>query len=509
MVGVIALAVRIPHLDHPPHFDELYHLLAAQGWLETGTFAIADGLYTRASHFTLLVASALAMFGESLAAARLPAVLFGTLWALAIFTWTRRYAGRNAALLAGLFLALDPGAINLSQLVRFYSLHGLAFWILATSLFALTQRPRGWSKALIAAAAIASGILALSLQVTTLIGLAGIAAWAAVHYGPELLRRARHEPRTRWIVGGLVALIALMLVASVLTGAAAEAWSKYRSVALWAAENRDNVLWYHRWLTDRFAAFWALFPLAALIAVHRFRAPAVFSVVVFAVALALHSGAGFKAERYAYYAMPFFLILWAMALTVVVPAIRRVAVDVVGRSAPPRMARSITYAALAAVILFVVYATPVNYVTRRMIFPDEGWRPYPEPDWHAASEAIAPIADSADVIVSASLPKALYFLGDADVALGLTELNELGTRGETPAEFTIDPRTGRPSIGSPASLARLMADYPSGVVIVERQQWQRDCCVTPAAADFLLTQAEAVDLREDWGILAFRWQRPD
>lgn len=508
VVGAIALAVRLAQLEHPPHFDELYHLLAAQGWLDSGTFAIADGVYTRAWHFTVLVAGAIAMLGESLAAARVPSVIFGTLWVLAVFFWTRKYAGRAAGLLAGLVFAFDPGAIDLSQLVRFYALHGLAFWILAISVFALTQRPIGWSRAVLGTAAVASGILAFSLQITTLIGLAGLTIWVAIHHGPEQLRRARHEPRARWVVAGVVALVVLGAAGALLSGAAAEMWAKYRSAALWAAGNRDNIVWYHRWLTERFAGFWALFPVAALIATHRFRAPAVFSVVVFSVALVLHSGAGFKAERYFYYAMPFFFILWAMALTAVAPAIRRLTEDVVARFAPARPARSITFAALAAALLFALYTTPVNYVARRMVFPDEGWRPYPQPDWAAASQVLEPIADSADVVVSASLPKALYFFGHADVALGVTELVELAPRGTIPSEFTIDPRTGRPSIGSPGSLASLMTDYATGLVVVERQQWQRDCCVTPAVAKFLLAKTEPVQLCEAWGLLAFRWRRP-
>ena len=45
---VAAALVYTIHLDRPPHPDELYQIIPAEGLLASGQPRIADGLYTRA-----------------------------------------------------------------------------------------------------------------------------------------------------------------------------------------------------------------------------------------------------------------------------------------------------------------------------------------------------------------------------------------------------------------------------------------------------------------------------
>src|SRR5690349_11806532 len=72
---LLALLIAAVRIGHQPEFDELYHVLAARGWLETGRFAIAEGEYNRTSLFTLLIAGLFRLFGESIVVARVPSVL--------------------------------------------------------------------------------------------------------------------------------------------------------------------------------------------------------------------------------------------------------------------------------------------------------------------------------------------------------------------------------------------------------------------------------------------------
>src|SRR3954470_6390570 len=67
---LIALLIAAVRIGHQPEFDELYHILAARGWLEKGRFAIAEGEYTRTGLFTLLIAAFFRLFGESVVVAR-------------------------------------------------------------------------------------------------------------------------------------------------------------------------------------------------------------------------------------------------------------------------------------------------------------------------------------------------------------------------------------------------------------------------------------------------------
>ena len=56
ILGCVALAVRLPNLDHVAELDELYHFFAAQSWLAEGQLEIADGVYNRTALFTIFVA---------------------------------------------------------------------------------------------------------------------------------------------------------------------------------------------------------------------------------------------------------------------------------------------------------------------------------------------------------------------------------------------------------------------------------------------------------------------
>lgn len=202
-IAVIALALRLAHLQSAtPVYDEFYHLLAAQSLLLDGSFSVAAGEYLRASLFTRLVAMSLSVFGDGLAAGRVPAVLAGTLWVVAVFAWTRHVAGSGAAWAAGLLLAFDPGAIHLSQWVRFYTLHGLLVWLGAISVYRLFSGPLSPTRAaLIAAGGLTAFMLGLALLPSALIAAVAVAVWAGAVSLPRLYRAVTRNPKLWWLVG--------------------------------------------------------------------------------------------------------------------------------------------------------------------------------------------------------------------------------------------------------------------------------------------------------------------
>ena len=67
-----------------PTIDELFHLLAASSWVRDGTYAIADGSYSRAWMFTQHVGIAFSLFGESVATARIVPLAGAVAWGLAL-----------------------------------------------------------------------------------------------------------------------------------------------------------------------------------------------------------------------------------------------------------------------------------------------------------------------------------------------------------------------------------------------------------------------------------------
>ena len=299
VLGCLALAVRLPHLDHVAHFDELYHFFAAQSWLAEGQLRVADGVYTRTPLFTIFLAQWLGLFGENLVVARLPSLIAGTALVVLVFLWTRAVAGNLAAVVAALLLALDPEHLQISQWGRFYTLHCLLFWLGAIGTYRLVTSP---PPAPGRAALLAAGILvcfgaALYLQITTLIGLLGVAVWSALALGLPWL--ARCSPRARWgIAAGVALLGGAAIWVFVETGLVAELLARYRSTPLFQAENRDAFWYYHAFLTIYYPTLWPLVALAVVIGLAYRPHPTAFCACVVAVAFVVHSFAAPKAMRY-------------------------------------------------------------------------------------------------------------------------------------------------------------------------------------------------------------------
>lgn len=235
LITLIALAVRWVQLHAAtPWYDDFYHLLAARSLLLDGSFSIGAGEYERASLFTRLVAMSTAVFGDSLTAGRVPAMLAGTLWVTAVFAWTRHVAGSAAAWGAGLLFAFDPGAIYLSQWVRFYTLHGLLIWIGAISVYRLFSKPVApWRAALIAAAGVGAFALAYNFVQSAAIAAGAAALWAAAALLPRLYRTLTTPTRLRWLAAAGVVIVLAVGAWVVASGTAAEYWRVYRTPFTW------------------------------------------------------------------------------------------------------------------------------------------------------------------------------------------------------------------------------------------------------------------------------------
>src|SRR6478672_2878579 len=129
-VFAIALVTRLFGLHHTPYVDELNHVMAAHSLLAHGTLELTPGgePYARARLFTYLTAALFRVFGESLAVARIPAVIAGAALVAVLFVWVRSVAGRAAAWIAAVLFCFQPQSIYLSQLARFYTIQTLCFF---------------------------------------------------------------------------------------------------------------------------------------------------------------------------------------------------------------------------------------------------------------------------------------------------------------------------------------------------------------------------------------------
>jgi 4-amino-4-deoxy-L-arabinose transferase-like glycosyltransferase len=515
LVFVLAVAARIPHLGHVPHKDELNHVLAARALLERGTLEIVAGAvpYDRAWVFTYLVAGIFRVFGESLIAARMPALIAGAVLASALFLWVRSEVGRLGGWVAALLMVVSPLALVLSQWVRFYTIHALLFFLAcilvyrALSSARLRRRTRG---GLLAMAVICLA-LAVHLQVLTVIGIAGLGLWAVLVGLPEGFRRVPSRQGRWWLASGLTALALVAMAALAVSGLFGWLRDMAGHVDLWAMNRSPR--FYHYLLHDRYPTLWALLPLALVIAAAaRWRA-ALLCACVFGVAIVAHSLAAWRDERYLFYVLPMFFAAWGMAVGAAAPWVAertRLAVRAAfGRRLPARAEKSLAVLALVAIALFAALGNPATatYPIKMMIRGDAGssvWDRFRQhSDWVSAGAALAPEVAQADVIVASYDITAVYGLNRLDYLLGRAG----SARGDRP-DFWIKGKTGAPLISTPQALGAVMACHRTGLVFIERTTFGAPFGVTPQLARYLEANAEQVHLPEEWRLVVFRWDNP-
>lgn len=509
LLPLAALLLYLLHLDRAPHPDELYHILAARGLLETGEPRIGEGLYPRGFLFTWLVAQSFRLFGEGLATARLPSVLATSLLILVLFVWVRREAGDLAAWLAAGFYAISPFAVLIAQFCRFYALQTLAFilalWLVHDFFRTLASWPRALLRLLLAAALV---VLATLLQPTTLLGLLALASWVA----PILLWRLATplSHRGRILLLAVVAVAAMVLLATAWAlGLIATLWQQYRAVPVFNAETRDAFWFYHFWYVLLYPTLWPATGLLALLAWIRSPWLGSLATVVFAIAFLLNSFAGPKSLRYIAYAQPLLFVIWGIGLAALFPALR-------AWTAELRRAMTGTFAFLnqqaarlasfvVACALGVLVAVNPFWLRTATVIADIPVPPEkPSTDWRLAASALAPWIARVDVVVATEELAPLYFLGRADIVHSRSKLNELPATERR--DFGRDPRTGRPVIGSLEALERVLDCYSSGLMLAPAYHLGVPHQLGPEVLALLATRAERLSLPERAHALAWIWQ---
>ncbi len=141
-IVLIAVATRLFALDAGLWYDEVYTLThyvrEPLGQLLGDFSSLNNHMF-----YSLQAKAAVALFGESNWALRLPAVVFGIGSIIVLWAMARATAGRAVALFATLLLAISYHHVWFSQNARGYT--GMLFWTsLATLLFIAGLRQSGW-----------------------------------------------------------------------------------------------------------------------------------------------------------------------------------------------------------------------------------------------------------------------------------------------------------------------------------------------------------------------------
>jgi hypothetical protein len=500
------------NLNRMAHPDEFYHVLAARGLLATGEPRIAEGLYTRVFLQTWLVAKSFSLFGDSLAAARVPSLLATALLVALLFAWLRREAGSPAAWVgAGLF-AVSPFAVDIAQFCRFYALQSLVFFGSAVLVHAAVAGsaqalPRRLLLLLLAGAPMA---LAVYLQPTTLLGCVGLGLWAAAGIGlPWLGDRAVPRRRKLLAVAALGVLAVAVVAALAATGTLGDLWRQYRSTPLFSQDSSDEFWYYHAWYSLLYPSLWPATGVLALVAVAARPLPGSMALSVFAVGFLLNSFAAGKSLRYIAYAQPFLFILWGIGLA----ALWSQLVQFAGRLRAALgdhltgfdAGRWLAGLLVGAGVVFLVAANPA-WVRTAMLLADVTVPPeQPRANWPLARESLAPWLERADIVVTTEELGHLYFLGRYDVRFSPSKLGELHKSEQR--EFGIDFRTGRPVIGSRETLERILACYPVGIIVGPAAHWGRPELINGELAALITARARPLPLPPASHLRAYAWER--
>jgi len=510
ILSVMVVLVRLAYLDRVPHFDELYTVLAAQGWSDHGVPRIAEGLYVRNTYYTALTAWFFEMFQENLVVARIPPLIFGSLLALGVFLWTWRVAGPLAGWIAGLFMCFAPLSVEMSQFARFYSLHALLFWVGAVCVYALTAKDISVT-ARVALAAIGGLCLFLAFQTQpiTLIGLAGIGLWFFFLIFMPWLISSETPPVLRWlaVAGGVLMLVAVLAI-SLRSNEVQQLLAQYRAPALHTIERHRQFWYYHLQLADRYQTLWPVFPITFVAALAARPRPVLFCAFVFVAIFLLLSFAGTKSWRYIFFAMPFMFVIWGIALGKVFTSLQVWLVETIDQARQaivPRWPRkAVAAAVLAATVVFLVFSNgaPPRTLLKPLGFGISGATR--SGDWAGVSPYLKPWLDKVDIVLVTHELHALYYLGHYDITVSKERLAEFN--GD---DFDLDERTGRPIIASVAGIERVFRCNPSGLIIADKNKgWGAPTVIDEDVATIISYRTMPIEMPESGPVLAFYWERP-
>ncbi len=139
-VVLIGLTARLLHIDSQPFWlDEALTYQRIHLGVDS---LISDSFSNRHMPSYFLLLQAFSQFDSNNGWLRIPSALFGTASIGVVFAIGRRVAGRSAAILGGLLMALSPLQVQYGQEARSYTLVTLLITVALWGLVRLAQNPR-------------------------------------------------------------------------------------------------------------------------------------------------------------------------------------------------------------------------------------------------------------------------------------------------------------------------------------------------------------------------------
>ena len=74
-------------------------------------------------------------------------------------------------------------------------------------------------------------------------------------------------------------------------------------------------------------------------------------------------------------------------------------------------------------------------------------------------------------------------------------------------EFGRDPRTGKPVVSTPESVALIIDCFPDGLIVTSKHRWRVTHQLDDAIADKIIRRTVPLELPRSSQMMAFRWER--
>ena len=511
LLSIAIGALLVGRLFHAATSDELYHVLAARGYLATGSFAIGDGgVYLRGWPISWSVAQLFRITGEHLAVARLVALL-PLLGVLVLGgRWLSRQLNPETALIWLALVGSSPIMLDVGTSVRWYSFTALLGFLCFWGIIQAVPPDK-------------SPVPRLAWAAVALLAVLGIATFMPEMAGPILILAAA---LSCWMVVTTwpLRIVAIVLPAAALAAALAggvlfqrgvlqELWASYRNCMPWAAATADAKLYYHSILLADYPSLWPMTGLLWLAG--RRLAPRLVdgAALVAGLGLLLHSGAAMKAGRYVAYLLPWLMLIWAAGLQVCI----RWVLDHGGPAWQRPSALRTLLACLAVAFALLANMAPVRAIAQSFGLPIAGQTA--AVDWDRAAPRLHAELTDARTLITTDPNDLLYRFDRVGYAIHGSLYGEITDR-PTPvpqgdaaavpvgAELLRDPRTGTIAVRDEAVLARLLACVPDAIVVSSTYRWHNRFITAPAMRAFVERTLVPVDLPQDSLILAWRWDNP-
>lgn len=471
----ILLLGRTSLISLAPIYDEIFHLLAARQFAIDGRLSILDGEYDRASIYTRLVANFFKLFDStSLATGRLWASSVpGSLLPVLILLWSYKYIGIYCSIFLFLFLFFWPNGIEVSQFMRFYSIQGLLFFLifLLFNRFIMHNRASFYDVPILIFVVIIVYI-SVTIQTTTLIGLSGLLLSVIVLFLLRMGWQIRPLYLALIILGtALISSVLLIATADVLS----KIWTSFQSAP---PDWPHDIFYYHRVMRGNYPLFWTLYPLACIVALHYNRDVSIVCISIFSITIITLSFGVRNDEKFIYFVMPFFFIVWAITLHhtyrgIYVFVKNNCSLVVKGLGFGGFYYTASVFTSVFGVFFFVFLANPAFQRSFGLMSgaSESSFLGNTRHLWNLGEKYRAEASRTPDVVITTHPMTHILYLGDFDIVYNRNALWDVENAGKSvetrllgDATRSVDWRYGRIVIGEQSDLLEVVQCTQTGEI---------------------------------------------